>query len=78
MFLSARSLLEEKVYLIQELDPSLQISAYENIAENIFSIYPKLNYDAEKRYNKTIFDEMDSEEREILKRRAENEKLHND
>lgn len=72
-YLSARSLLERSVYYLQVPDGELlSINAYENSAELVFSLYPKLYYEASKNYMK--FHDADNRKKTMLKKRMEAEK----
>lgn len=49
-FLSARSLIEKKVYFIEIKNQELGITYYDNFSECIFEIVPHLRYEAIKNY----------------------------
>ena len=72
-YLCARSILEKSVYYLQIPDfELLNIASYDNQAELIFSIYPKLYYEASKNYLK--FKGTDLRKKSMLKKRMEAEK----
>lgn len=73
MYLAARSVIEENIYFISQKYLNIPIVEYQNYHELIFTIYPKLNYDAFKNYNRKQNQDLDQEEMSILQKRLENE-----
>jgi len=72
-YLSARSFLEKSVFFLQTPDfDLLNILTYPLQSELVFSIYPKLYYEASKNYMK--FKGSDLRKKSMLKKRMEAEK----
>lgn len=71
-YLSIRSNLEKKIYLLQLFDESANITSYDNFSDCIFEIIPRLSYKALKMYRNNEL-KKNKEKREIIEKRYKRE-----
>ena len=71
-YLSIRSNLEKKIYMLQLFDENSNITSYDNFSDCIFEIIPKLSYKALKMYRNNDL-KKNKEKRVIIEKRYKRE-----